>query len=567
MSMAIKPRSSTTRVALYARYSSDNQRDASIEDQIRVCQAWVQREGWQVTACYTDHAISGSTQLRSGYQALLSTMRAGGCEVVLAESLDRLSRDQEHVAQLYKAAQFAGVRLITLSEGEISELHIGLKGTMGALYLKDLADKTRRGLEGRVRQGRSGGGLCYGYRVMRGPVDRHGEAERGLRAIDPEQAAIVRRVFEEFAVGEGPKAIVGRLNREGIAGPRGGIWQAGTLRGQARRDTGILRNRLYIGELVWNQRRWIKDPQSGKRVARINATEQKVMEAVPELRIVEQGLWERVQARLAEQRAHLDIDESSGRERHRFWEQKRARHVLTGLVFCGNCGSSFASMGRDYLACRTAQAKGLCSNTRSVRRGALEANVLRALEHELMRPELLGVFVEEFQREWNRLASLQTDKRQALQRELDKSDKQMSGLIDAIADGLRAPGLQDRLDRLASTQTRLRAELAAAELTPTPPLLHPGLAERYRRRVGELREAMSQTGGTEVREALRGLIARVEIRQDCGIELVGELSALFGASGVQNAKNPAGVGLAGFLDICSVKMDAGTGFEPVTFRL
>jgi len=127
--------------------------------------------------------------MRPGYQALLSAIRSGRIEVVLTESLDRLSRDQEHVAALHKAANFAGVRIITLSEGEITELHVGLKGTMGALYLKDLADKTRRGLEGRVREGRSGGGLCYGYRVIRGPLDRHGEAERGLREIDPAQAA------------------------------------------------------------------------------------------------------------------------------------------------------------------------------------------------------------------------------------------------------------------------------------------------------------------------------------------------------------------------------------------
>ena len=80
----------------------------------------------------------------------------------MAEALDRLSRDQEDVAALYKQLSFSGIKLITLAEGEINELHVGLKGTMNALFLKDLAQKTRRGLEGRVRQGKSGGGLCYG---------------------------------------------------------------------------------------------------------------------------------------------------------------------------------------------------------------------------------------------------------------------------------------------------------------------------------------------------------------------------------------------------------------------
>lgn len=85
---------------------------------------------------------------------------------------------------------------MTLAEGEISELQVGLKGTMGALYLKELADKTRRGLEGRVREGRSGGGLCYGYRVVRGPAGRDGEPERGLREIEPAQAEVVRQIFQ-----------------------------------------------------------------------------------------------------------------------------------------------------------------------------------------------------------------------------------------------------------------------------------------------------------------------------------------------------------------------------------
>ena len=145
------------RCALYARYSSDQQREASIEDQLRICRVRAEREGWTVVEVFADAAISGATTLRPGFQALLTAMRAGQLDLVLAESLDRFSRDQEHIAGFYKQARFAGVQVVTLAEGEVSELHIGLKGTMGALYLKDLADKTRRGLEGRIRAGRAVG--------------------------------------------------------------------------------------------------------------------------------------------------------------------------------------------------------------------------------------------------------------------------------------------------------------------------------------------------------------------------------------------------------------------------
>jgi DNA invertase Pin-like site-specific DNA recombinase len=149
---------------IYARYSSDLQRDASIEDQVRLCRKRIEQEGWEYLCAYTDRAQSGASALRPAYQALLEDARQGKFNVVVAEALDRLSRDQEDVAGLFKRLRFAGVRLFTLAEGEISELHVGLKGTMNALFLKDLADKTRRGLEGRVRQGHSGGGVVFRLR-------------------------------------------------------------------------------------------------------------------------------------------------------------------------------------------------------------------------------------------------------------------------------------------------------------------------------------------------------------------------------------------------------------------
>jgi site-specific DNA recombinase len=152
-----------TAAAICARYSSDNQRDASIEDQIRLCEERAKREGWAVRQRYTDHALSGASLMRPGIQMLLQDAAAGRFEIILAEALDRLSRDQEDIAGIYKRLRFAGVRIVTLSEGDVSDLHIGLKGTMNALFLKDLADKTRRGLRGRIEAGKSGGGLTYGY--------------------------------------------------------------------------------------------------------------------------------------------------------------------------------------------------------------------------------------------------------------------------------------------------------------------------------------------------------------------------------------------------------------------
>src|ERR1700736_2933606 len=200
------------KVAIYARYSSDNQREASIADQFRVCREFAQRQGWQIAREYSDRAVSGATLLRPGFQALMREALQNEFDIVLAEALDRFSRDQEDTAGLFKRLTFAGVSIVTLAEGNITHLHIGLKGTMNALFLKELADKTRRGMRGRVELGKAGGGLCYGYRVVRQLQD--GMMTTGEREINSEEAAVVRRIFESYAAGASPKQIAKTLNGE-----------------------------------------------------------------------------------------------------------------------------------------------------------------------------------------------------------------------------------------------------------------------------------------------------------------------------------------------------------------
>lgn len=114
-----------TRVALYACYSSDNQSVSSIEEQFCLCREHAARERWKIRGTYKDAAISGaSTILRHGIQALLRDAQTGKFDIVLAEALDRISRDQADVATLFKHLRFAGVSIITLAEGEISEFHV-----------------------------------------------------------------------------------------------------------------------------------------------------------------------------------------------------------------------------------------------------------------------------------------------------------------------------------------------------------------------------------------------------------------------------------------------------------
>jgi site-specific DNA recombinase len=184
------------RAVIYARYSSDKQSDRSIEDQVRLCQERIAADGHELTQVYSDHAISGATLLRPGIQAVMADATRAKFDLVYAEALDRISRDQEGVAGFFKRMKHADVHIITLGEGEISELHVGLKGTMNALFLADLANKTRRGLRGRIEAGRSGGGLTYGYDVVR-RVRSDGTLDVGERRISEAEAKVVKRIFEE----------------------------------------------------------------------------------------------------------------------------------------------------------------------------------------------------------------------------------------------------------------------------------------------------------------------------------------------------------------------------------
>ena len=369
------------RAVIYARYSSENQSDASIDDQIRLARAHIADRGWTFLHAYNDRAISGASTLRPGYQRLLAEARDGQFDVVVAEALDRLSRDQEDVAALYKRLSFAGIRIVTLAEGEITELHVGLKGTMNALFLKDLADKTRRGLRGRVEAGQSGGGNSYGYDVVK-RIGDDGEPVRGERRINPQQAAIVRRIFAEYAAGSSPKAIARALNREKVPGPRGRDWAASTIHGQRRRGNGILNNELYIGRIVWNRLRFIKDPETGRRVARFNPESAQITCEVPELRIVDQALWDKVKARQGAMEARI-----SG-EGVRIEDRRRPRYLFSGLLKCGSCGGSFVKYSHDRVGCATARTKGTCDNLLTIKRPFVEACVLNGLRDHLMEPAL-----------------------------------------------------------------------------------------------------------------------------------------------------------------------------------
>ena len=126
------------RVAIYARYSTDKQSETSIEDQVRLCRARAQREGWNVVETYKDAAISGTSKERPAYLEMVSDALSGRFDLVLAEAMDPLARSLEETARLYNQLSFVDVKILTLSEGPVSEMNVSIGGLLGELYVKIL---------------------------------------------------------------------------------------------------------------------------------------------------------------------------------------------------------------------------------------------------------------------------------------------------------------------------------------------------------------------------------------------------------------------------------------------
>ncbi len=508
-----------TRVAVYARYSSDLQTDASIEDQIRIIEERAAREGWTVVNRYTDHGISGASMMRPGIQMLMQDAADGKFDIVLAEALDRLSRDQEDIAGIFKRLQFSGVSILTLSEGEISNLHIGLKGTMNAMFLKDLADKTRRGLRGRVEKGKSGGGITYGYDVVK-KLDANGEPICGERTINKEQARVVKRIFKEYTSGKSPLAIAKQLNKEGIAGPSGKGWTQSTINGNRHRGTGILNNELYIGRMIWNRLRYIKNPETGKRVSRLNPKDEWIIKEVPELQIIEPKLWDGIKGR-----------QKGLSDKPNFQDRTRPKLLLSGLLKCGCCGGGYTKISKTHYGCFSAHKKGMCENRESIRQDALENNVLGALRSHLMNPEMCDIFCKEYAEYMTYLRKQHNAQKYRYEKELAKCIRNDDRMIQMVLDGIASTSaMKERINANAERIEELKVLIGDTDEVPV--LLHPNMAHHYQKEVKALIASLNQQDHRqEAADLIRSLIQKIvltpkEDNSGLYIDLKGDLASI-----------------------------------------
>ena len=545
------------RTAIYARHSTDKQNPTSSADQAAACEALVERLGGTIVGTYTDPEVSGYRRDRPGLMRLLRDVRDRRIDVVVCEALDRIARDGEDISWIGKKLRFDRVRLVTSTEGEIDEVKLAVAGLLGSMFLSNLQRKTLRGMKAAVLAGRIAGGKAYGYRRI-DRVDERGEVVRGVFEIDDREAEVVRRIYAEFAAGRSAIQIATGLNLDMVPGPRGGEWNASTIRGDPKKFVGILHNPLYRGRIVWGRREWRKDPDSDRRERRYRLRDQSEWTTVevPDLRIVDEALGLAVEAEV-KRRAHGP--------NARIGAANRSRHLLSGLIKCGSCGANYTVHGKDYYRCARNRERGTCDNATAVRVTEVEKASLDALQGRLLTPELAEVFVKEFTREVERLAKTRDKREEEIRRRLEELDVEIGNLSRNLLAGVVSTTLAQMLSSREEERERLSAQLGQEIVDEVRILPHPALVRRFEEKVAGIREALNDPAVRgEAAQIIRSLIGSITIEVVDGA-VVADVEASAGAliDFASNENNPRR-SLSGGRSVAVV---AGTGFEPVTFRL
>jgi site-specific DNA recombinase len=506
---------------------------------------------------FVDPEISGFDGSRPEFNALLDFARAGRCDLVIAEHSNRLARDGEKGWATYNLFRGLGVKYWTVQEGEVTTILQGVSTLMSEAKGDEVREFTRRGLRGVVEAGRSAGGLTYGYRKVRA-YDDAGEPLRGLLEVDEAQAASCAGSSADYAAGVSPQAIAHALNREGVAGPRGGTWNASTIHGSAERSTGIIHNELYVGVRIWGRRTFVKDRATGSP-ARPDRRRRADPPAGP---TAAPGRRRSLGRRPRPLRPGLDRAHGRG----------RARPPAAEAIPAG---------ADRLLRMRPADADGGPGRRHALRHADREGPLRERPQPRPMRrsrpawwkpcaptccsPAAIEVAIAEYQAVM-RDARRDAGKRRAkLEAELADLERRQARLIDSLEQGVPWAALKARHEALEAKKAEASAAIAQddAEGSPVVDLpAHP--AKAYRAHVEAILAALdrlddpSEPAPAADRAALRALVEQVRFTPAEGhgrfdLELHGDLAPLLQLG--QNEESP----LAGAFDAAQLKRELGAG--------
>jgi len=488
--------------AIYARYSTDRQRETSVDDQFNVCEKRALSEGWSVIATYCDNGVSGSIPVgnRPGGADLLADSRY---TVLIVEGLDRLSRDIAEQETIVRRLEFRDIRIIGVADGYDSEMsgkmiHRGMRGIINQIYLDDLRYKTHRGMSGQVERGLHIGGTSYGYTSV--------EVQGGYDlTINEDQAKWVRWAFKQYRDGMGYRAIAHELNRLRVPSPRSSTWAISTIYGSPKKGSGILNNDLYRGLYIWNRSKWVKNPDTGKRT-RVERPESewKRFER-PDLQIIPDDLWNAVKRRQRDK----SITRTPG---------KPPGTLLAGILRCGICGAPYVAVNSTKYGCSHKHDRGTC-DSHLIRRDATDTALIDAARNTLMSEEAIQA-MQKAAREY--LNEQKTD--DTTQKRLQALEREIAKLTDAIAQMGLSDALRTRLVTTEAEKRELQDQIQ--ELPEDLPMMIPRMVERYKALLDNLPEVFKGSPQT-TRQALADLFGEVRIVQD-GETIFAECQNLYG---------------------------------------
>nr|WP_325221067.1 recombinase family protein [uncultured Oscillibacter sp.] len=403
---------------IYARYSSHNQRDVSIEQQVENCREFAERNNLLITEVYADRAITGKTDRRPNFQRMMRDAAKSKFQYVVAWKSNRMGRNMLDAMMNDARLRDMGVRCLYTEEDfdDTAAGRFALRNMMNVnqFYSENMAEDVMRGMMDNAKKCMVNGPLPYGYR----------RGDDGRYEIEPKEAEVVREIFERFYAGDLLVDIGNDLNGRGIKTGAGNLWNKGSFHR-------ILVNERYIGVYEY----------AGYRVE----------DGVPA--IVRKELFYAVQKKLKTKK--------NPQGRHR----ENGDYLLTGKLFCGHCGGFMVGMSGTsktsakhyYYDCQTKRKEKTCRK-KAVRRDWIEQKIAEATKQYIMQDEVIQWLVDGYD---NFLKLHRKDSMLlAAEEELDGVKKAIKNVMAAIEQGIITPTTKERLVELEDERRRLEATVA-----------------------------------------------------------------------------------------------------------
>lgn len=474
--------------AVYARYSTNNQREASIEDQIRKCRDAASSKQWEIldSHIYFDKAQSGTrSHTRESFKEMMKVSMSADCpfQKILVDDTSRIARNTQDALNIFSLLTFYGVHVYYVSQNidtshETAEEMITINGLIDSLYIRNLAKETHRGMEGQVLKGYSGGSRRYGYRsepVFNGKVDIYGnpDADGYILKILPDEADTVIRIFSMFGEqGYSARKIVNILNSELIETgspnpPRGKYWCVSSLLGSKKSFRGILNNEIYIGRYYWNRLSSKRNPENGQRKVFLKNSSKWIVSSRPELQIISPDLWQKVKGR-----QKFIQQKTSGK--YTKGNSLYTSNVLTGLLKCSECGGNIVvvSGGKHSKMCGCSsnwnKGEAVCSNQYKLSKIDIEDKVFKSLPLNMDTDDVVPVLLDKV----NSIIKETSDRLHpgwrdsALIEQLKRVDKEISNFINAIRAGFISNIVKHQLNEAERRRDGMQKSLETSQDKP-----------------------------------------------------------------------------------------------------